>query len=72
MGKGFMKAILPQETQFAVKCSVVKNVTTLILYCLKYSSLLPPPTFPWIFKIPVTTGFVKVTLIIQFLLWKAL
>lgn len=67
-----MKTILPQETQFAVKCSVVKNVTTLILYCLKYSFLPPPPTFFWILKILITTDFFKVTLIIQFLLWKAL
>lgn len=41
-GKGLMKAVLPQETQFAIKCSMVKNVTTVILSCLKYSfSLLP-------------------------------
>lgn len=71
MGKGFMKAVLPQETQFAVECSVVKNVITLILYCLKYSFLPPPPAFSWILQILVTTGFIKVTLIIQFLLWKA-
>lgn len=59
MVKGFMKAVLPQETQFAVKCSVVKNVTTLILYCLKYSIFPPPPTFSWILKVLITTGFLR-------------